>query len=204
MKHLTPEILLAAYAAGIFPMAESRHDDFLHWIDPERRGILPLDRFHQSRSLAKTIRRRIFDVRVDSAFEAVIDGCAEAKSGREDTWINPIIRSLFLELHGMKLAHSVEVWQDGHLAGGLYGLALGGAFFGESMFSRTTNASKVALAHLVERLKAGGFTLLDVQFVTGHLASLGAIDIARANYHMQLARALSVQADFLRIDTPPP
>ncbi|CAA6605285.1 Leucyl/phenylalanyl-tRNA--protein transferase [Rhodospirillaceae bacterium LM-1] len=196
MRSLTPEILLSAYAAGVFPMAESKTDDYLHWIDPERRGILPLDDFHLSKSLAKTIRKGRFQIRVDGDFEAVIDGCAEAAPGREDSWINPVIRQLFLELHAMRLAHSVEAWQDGKLAGGLYGLAMGGAFFGESMFSRRTDASKVALAHLVERLRAGGFILLDIQFITTHLARFGAIDIPRAEYHSLLARALQIPADF--------
>lgn len=200
MRALTPEILLSAYAAGVFPMAESKNDDYLHWIDPERRGILPLDGFHIPKSLAKTIRKGVFEIRVDSAFEAVIDGCAAPAPGREDSWINPIIRSLFLELHAMKLAHSVEAWRDGQLLGGLYGLALGGAFFGESMFSRATDASKVALAHLVLRLQAGGFTLLDVQFITAHLARFGVIDIARARYHLLLARALQIPADFFAQD----
>lgn len=200
MRALTPEILLSAYAAGIFPMAESKTDDYLHWIDPERRGILPLDGFHIPRSLAKTIRKGLFEIRVDTAFEAVIDGCAAPAPGREDSWINPIIRSLFLELHAMKLAHSVEAWKDGRLAGGLYGLALGGAFFGESMFSNATDASKVALAHLVLRLQAGGFTLLDVQFITAHLARFGVVDIERAQYHLLLARALQIPADFYAQD----
>lgn len=200
MRALTPEILLSAYAAGIFPMAESKTDAYLHWIDPERRGILPLDGFHIPRSLAKTIRKGVFEIRVDTAFEAVIDGCAAPAPGREDSWINPIIRSLFLELHAMKLAHSVEAWQDGRLAGGLYGLALGGAFFGESMFSKATDASKVALAHLILRLQAGGFSLLDVQFITAHLARFGVVDIPRSEYHLLLARALQIPADFFALD----
>ncbi|MDK9721840.1 MAG: leucyl/phenylalanyl-tRNA--protein transferase [Rhodospirillales bacterium] len=200
MKGLTPEILLSAYAAGVFPMAESKTDDYLHWIDPERRGILPLDGFHLPKSLAKTIRKGVFEIRIDSAFEAVIDGCAAPAPGREDSWINPIIRRLFLDLHAMKLAHSVEAWKDGRLAGGLYGLALGGAFFGESMFSNVTDASKVALAHLVLRLQAGGFTLLDVQFITAHLARFGVVDIERARYHLLLARALQIPADFFAQD----
>lgn len=200
MRALTPEILLSAYAAGVFPMAESKTDDYLHWIDPERRGILPLDGFHIPRSLAKTIRKGLFEIRVDSAFEAVIDGCAAPAPGREDSWINPIIRGLFLELHAMKLAHSVEAWKDGQLLGGLYGLALGGAFFGESMFSNVTDASKVALAHLVLRLQAGGFTLLDVQFITAHLARFGVVDIPRSEYHLLLARALQIPADFFAQD----
>ncbi|MBF0166391.1 MAG: leucyl/phenylalanyl-tRNA--protein transferase [Alphaproteobacteria bacterium] len=200
MRGLNAQTLLAAYAAGVFPMAESKHDLYLHWIDPERRGVLPLERFHVSRSLAKLLKRQVFEIRIDSDFQAVIDGCADSRPGREDSWINPIIRSLFLDLHAMNLAHSVEVWQNERLVGGLYGLALGGAFFGESMFSKVTNASKAALAHLVARLKAGGFLLLDVQFVTAHLASLGAIDISRADYHLQLARALAVQGDFFKLD----
>lgn len=201
MRELTPEILLSAYAAGIFPMAERRDDLYLHWIDPERRGILPLDAFHIPKSLAKTIRKAPFEIRVDCDFEAVIDGCAAPRPGHEDTWINPVIRELFLKLHAMKFAHSVECWQDGQLAGGLYGLALGGAFFGESMFSRQTDASKVALVHLVERLNAGGFTLLDTQFITDHLARFGAVDIPRARYHLLLRRALDRTADFFALDS---
>lgn len=200
MRQLTAEVLLSAYAAGVFPMAESKEDLFLHWIDPERRGILPLDGFHVPKSLAKTIRRGGFEIRIDTAFEAVIGGCAEPGPGREDTWINPIIRALFLDLHKMNLAHSVESWRDGKLVGGLYGLALGGAFFGESMFSRVADASKVALAHLVERLNAGGFTLLDIQFITGHLSRFGAIEIPRSDYHVLLAGALSISADFFALD----
>jgi leucyl/phenylalanyl-tRNA--protein transferase len=200
MRALTPEILLAAYAAGVFPMAESRDDLYLHWIDPEKRGILPLDGFHIPRSLAKTLRKGVYDIRIDTAFEAVIDGCAEPKPGREDTWINPIIKSLFLKLHAMGLAHSVEAWRNNELAGGLYGLALSGAFFGESMFSRATDASKAALAHLVLRLKAGGFALLDVQFITSHLVKFGAVEIARSDYHLLLKRALDLPADFFALD----
>jgi leucyl/phenylalanyl-tRNA--protein transferase len=200
MRTLTPEILLSAYAAGVFPMAEHRDDLYLHWIDPERRGILPLDDFHIPKSLAKTIRKGVFDIRIDSAFEAVIDGCAEPGPGRNDTWINPIIRQLFIDLHEMGMAHSVEAWQNGQLAGGLYGLALGGAFFGESMFSRATDASKSALVHLVTRLKAGGFTLLDIQFITAHLTRFGAVEIARRDYHLLLKRALAIPADFNALD----
>lgn len=203
MRELTPEILLSAYAAGVFPMAESRDDSYLHWIDPERRGVLPLDGFHIPKSLAKTLKKAPFDIRVDHAFEAVIDGCAAPRPGREDTWINPIIRDLFLKLREMGLAHSVECWRNGELAGGLYGLALGGAFFGESMFSRQTDASKVALVHLVRRLNAGGFVLLDAQFITEHLARFGAVDIPRAQYHLLLRRALAVPADFHALDNAP-
>ncbi len=193
---LTPEILLQAYAVGLFPMAEARDDPTLYWIDPEVRGIIPLESFHVPRSLRRTLRRGRFAVRADTAFEAVMRGCAEARPGRSETWINDEILALYTTLHAMGRAHSVEAWQGGELAGGLYGVALGGAFFGESMFTRVTDASKVALAHLVAILRAGGFTLLDTQFLTGHLARFGATEISRETYRARLAKALSVQAAF--------
>jgi leucyl/phenylalanyl-tRNA--protein transferase len=198
MSVLTPEILLRAYAVGLFPMAERRDDPTLYWIDPEKRGILPLDRFHLSRRLRRTVRQRVFDVRCDTAFRAVMEGCAEPQTGRTETWINREILRLYGELHRMGRAHSVESWRDGRLAGGLYGVALGGAFFGESMFTRETDASKVALVHLVARLRKGGFRLLDTQFVTEHLAQFGAREIHRDGYRELLAGALDVSAAFYR------
>lgn len=202
-RHLTPELLLRAYASGIFPMARSHDDPKLYWIDPDQRGILPLEGFHLSRSLRKVLRKGLFDVRCDTAFEKVMRLCAEATPNRPDTWINEEIVHLFVQLHEMGLAHSVESWQDGKLVGGLYGLSLGGAFFGESMFSRATDASKIALAHLVARLKRGGYSLLDTQFVTEHLQQFGAIEISRQRYLRLLAQALDHKAEFLReLDVP--
>lgn len=194
--NLTPEVLLRAYSCGVFPMARSRQDPRLYWIDPQERGILPLDAFHVPRSLLKTLRRESFDVRCNTAFGRVMEGCAESTGDRPDTWINDEIVTLFTQLHDLGLAHSVESWQDGKLVGGLYGLALGGAFFGESMFSRATDASKVALCHLVARLRAGGFTLLDTQFVTDHLRRFGAVEIPKAEYLEQLAGAINRPAHF--------
>jgi leucyl/phenylalanyl-tRNA--protein transferase len=196
MTLVTPRRLLAAYAAGIFPMAESRWDRHFRWVDPIRRGVLPLDDFHVSKSLRKTIRQGVFTVARDSAFERVIAACAEPTPERPDSWINESIRDLFVELHHLGHAHSVESWRDGELAGGLYGLALGGAFFGESMFSRRTDASKVALVHLVRHLRARGFVLLDTQFLTAHLGRFGAVEIERDEYRRRLAAALTVTASF--------
>ncbi len=196
MARLTPELLLNAYSVGIFPMAESRDDPELYWIDPERRGILPLDRFHVSRSLRKRVRNGPFEIRVDSEFAATVAACAEPTPERPDSWINDEIRRLYQALHEQGFAHSVETWLDGQIVGGLYGVALGGAFFGESMFSRVTDASKVALVQLVARLKEGGFTLLDTQFVTAHLARFGATEIPRAEYRRRLGAALRVPARF--------
>jgi len=190
MIEITPQVLLKAYACGIFPMAESAEDNALYWIEPERRGILPLDRVHVPRRLARTIRRGGFEVRVDRNFEAVIDGCAAPRSGRRSTWINGRIRSLYRELFALGHCHTVEVWQDGALTGGLYGVHLGRAFFGESMFSKARDASKIALIYLVARLKFGGFTLLDTQFVTGHLARFGAIEVSREEFQRFLEGAL--------------
>jgi leucyl/phenylalanyl-tRNA--protein transferase len=187
---ITPQVLLKAYACGIFPMAESAEDNALYWIEPERRGILPLDRVHIPRSLARTIRRGGFEVRVDKNFEAVIEGCAAPRSGRRSTWINGRIRGLYRELFALGHCHTVEVWQDGELTGGLYGVHLGRAFFGESMFSRARDASKIALVYLIARLKYGGFTLLDTQFVTGHLARFGAIEVSREEFQRFLEDAL--------------
>ena len=188
--------LLDCYARGVFPMADARDDDRVFLIDPERRGVIPLKAFHVSRRLARTVRNDSFEIRFDTAFGEVVAACAEAKAGRTETWINGPIESLYRELHGLGHAHSVECWQDGALVGGLYGVSLAGAFFGESMFSRTTDASKVALVHLVARLIAGGFVLLDSQFITDHLTRFGAEEISRREYHKRLGRALDVRASF--------
>ena len=193
---LTPDLLLRAYAIGIFPMAESRVDPELHWIDPDMRGILPLDGFHLPRKLRAKIRRGVFDVRCNTAFHDVILGCAEPAENRPDTWINPVIEQLYNELYEMGFAHSVECWRDGELVGGLYGVSLGAAFFGESMFSRATDASKVALAHLVLRLRKGGFQLLDTQFTTPHLSRFGVLEIPREDYRRLLTKAVSGQAQY--------
>ena len=189
---ITPDILLRAYAMGIFPMSDGRDDPEIHWIDPRRRGVLPLDGFHISRSLAKRIRSGRFRVTADTAFEAVVAACAD----RGETWISHRIQRLYAQLHQLGFAHSIEVWDGDALVGGVYGVTLAAAFFGESMFSRTTDASKVALAHAVHRLRAGGFRLFDTQFLTPHLASLGGIEIPRAEYHRQLAAALEGSASF--------
>lgn len=192
MTQLTPQLLLKAYAIGVFPMAESRNDPTVYFVDPEERGVLPLDAMHVSRSLRRAVRRRPFEVRLNTAFEAVLDGCAETRPERPDTWINPEIRRLYSELHLAGHAHSVECWRGGDLVGGLYGVALGGAFFGESMFSRATDASKIALIHLAARLKTGGFVLLDTQFVTPHLGRFGAHAVPRDVYRRRLAQAIAV------------
>ena len=188
---LTPETILRAYASGIFPMAESVDDAELFWLDPTQRGVLPLDGFHISRSLARTIRRQGYSVSLNRDFAAVMNACAD----RPETWINTTIRTLYFDLHQMNHAHSLEIWQDKRLVGGVYGITLGAAFFGESMFSRQTNASKIALAHLVDRLRSCNFRLFDTQFITPHLASLGAIEISRNKYHAQLHKALSHNAN---------
>jgi leucyl/phenylalanyl-tRNA---protein transferase len=198
MSTITPQILLRAYAAGIFPMAESAEDNALYWVEPEERGIFPLDGLHISRSLRKRIRQRRFTVKVDTAFAQVIDSCAAKTYDRETTWINQRIRSLYGQLAKMGCCHSIESWRDGELVGGLYGVRIGAAFFGESMFSREQDASKVALVHLVARLNAGGFLLLDAQFVTAHLETLGAKSVKRADYHALLERAIDRDADFFR------
>jgi leucyl/phenylalanyl-tRNA--protein transferase len=193
---LTPDILLAAYAAGIFPMAESADDPELFWVDPRRRGILPLDAFHVPRRLRRVVRQGGFAIRCDSAFEEVIRSCAEATEKRPNTWINEEIVDLYAGLFARGAAHSVEAWRDGTLVGGLYGVAIGGAFFGESMFSRATDASKVSLVHLAARLRLGGYRLLDTQFLTTHLAQFGGIEVSRAHYHRLLAQALGYRASF--------
>jgi len=194
---ITPDLLLRAYRAGLFPMAESRAGKRLYWLDPELRGILPLDGFHLPRRLRRTVLSGAFTVTADADFPGVIAGCAAPAPGREDSWINPEIERLFTELYRMGHAHSVEVWHEGELLGGLYGVALGGAFFGESMFSRARDVSKVALVHLVARLRLGGFTLLDTQFITEHLAQFGTLEISRAEYKRRLAEALSMPARWL-------
>lgn len=191
-QDLTVDILLRAYAIGLFPMAEGRDSDDIHWVDPRWRGILPLDKFHISHSLSRRLRQWNYIIRTNTAFAGVVEGCAE----RPETWINAPILTLYEQLHDTGFAHSLEVWEDDELVGGVYGVALGAAFFGESMFSRRTDASKVALAWLVDRLRAGGFTLFDTQFLTPHLASLGGIEISRAAYHRLLEDALARQATF--------
>jgi leucyl/phenylalanyl-tRNA--protein transferase len=196
MIELSPDLLLRAYAAGLFPMAESAEDPDLFWIDPDPRGVLPLDRFHLPRRLKRTLRSGQYEVRVDTAFDAVMRGCAEPTEMRPKTWINEEIFRLYGALYEQGYAHSVEAWRAGELVGGLYGVALRGVFFGESMFSRSPDASKVALVHLVARLVKGGFRLLDTQFVTEHLRRFGAVEIPRADYHQQLERALGVEAYF--------
>jgi len=196
LLRLTPQILVRAYATGIFPMAESADDPELFWVDPRRRGILPLDAFHVPRRLRRVVLRQIFEIRCDSAFDDVIRGCAEASEKRPNTWINDEIVRLYAALFVRGAAHSVECWRDGRLVGGLYGVSLGAAFFGESMFSVETDASKVALVHLVARLRLGGFRLLDTQFLTPHLARFGGIEISRRHYHRLLAEALTYRAVF--------
>jgi leucyl/phenylalanyl-tRNA---protein transferase len=193
---ITPQVLLRAYAAGVFPMAESADDPALYWIEPDERGIIPLDNFHISRSLQKHVRQQHFEIRVDTAFAEVIAACASVTSARKETWINKRIVSLYTQLHKLNCAHSVEAWQNGKLVGGLYGVKIGAAFFGESMFSRATDASKVALVHLVARLKAGGFKLLDAQFVNSHLTQFGARPIAKPDFQKLLEPALEADADF--------
>ena len=190
-SEITPEVLLRAYACGIFPMAESADDPTLFWVEPEMRGVIPLDGFRIASRLARTVRSDAFTVTVDTAFKAVIAGCAAPQAGRDDTWINKRIRDLYVGLHELGHCHSVEVWQNGDLVGGLYGVSLGRAFFGESMFHRARDASKVALVHLVARLIAGGFELLDTQYVTEHLRSFGAVEISRRRYRALLDKAIT-------------
>jgi len=194
---ITPQVLLKAYACGIFPMAESVDDPGLYWVEPEFRGVVPLDGLIISHRLARTIRSDRFEIVVDRDFEAVIDGCAQSAPGRRTTWINASIRRLYGELFRLGHCHTVEAYRGGQLVGGLYGVDLGGAFFGESMFHRESDASKVALAHLVARLRHGGYQLLDTQFVTDHLTSLGAIELPRSLYHQLLDDALAEDGDFL-------
>jgi leucyl/phenylalanyl-tRNA--protein transferase len=196
MRGFGPDELLACYARGVFPMADSRADPRIFLLDPDERGLLPLDRFHIPKRLARTVRQDPVEVRVDTAFRSVVEACAAPAPGREETWINRRIRDLYGELHERGSAHSVEAWDGADLVGGLYGVELGGAFFGESMFSRARDVSKIALVHLVARLRAGGFLLLDAQFITDHLRQFGAEQIGRDAYHARLEAALAVRADF--------
>lgn len=188
---ITVDILLRAYSAGLFPMADSADDPELFWVEPEIRGIIPLNDFHISKSLAKAMRKKPFEIRFNTAFEAVMAGCAAEAPDRPSTWINATIRKLYTELHQIGHAHSVEAWDGKELVGGLYGVSLGAAFFGESMFSRRTNASKICLVHLVERLRASGFVLLDTQFTTQHLKTFGAIDVPKQQYAKMLDQAVN-------------
>jgi leucyl/phenylalanyl-tRNA--protein transferase len=203
-SEITPEVLLRAYACGIFPMAESADDPTLFWVEPEMRGVIPLDGLRISSRLARTVRSDAFTVTVNTVFKAVISGCAAPQPGRDDTWINKRIRDLYTGLHQIGHSHSVEVWENDDLVGGLYGVSLGRAFFGESMFHRARDASKVALVHLVARLIAGGFALLDTQYVTEHLRGLGAVEISRRRYRTLLDKAIAGEADFrkLPVDRP--
>lgn len=194
---ITPQLLIKAYSCGLFPMAESADDPEVFWVEPEIRGVIPLDQFHTPKSLAKTCRQDRFDIRFDTAFGAVIDGCAEPGPGRKKTWINKTIRDLYLELHGLGHAHSIEAWRNDMLVGGLYGVSLRGAFFGESMFSRERDASKVCLVHLVKRLRQNGFVLLDTQFTTDHLKRFGALDIPKETYDSMLSEAMMIEASFV-------
>jgi len=196
---ITPQVLLKAYACGIFPMAESAEDPALYWIEPERRGVIPLDRVHIPRRLKRTVDAECFEIRIDHDFDAVIASCAAPARGRRKTWINQRIRALYGALFGLGHCHTVEAWRDGRLVGGLYGVVLGGAFFGESMFHRERDASKVALVHLIARLKAGGFSLLDTQFVTEHLKQFGTEEVGRQAYHRMLEAALALDGDFHRL-----
>ncbi|WP_299829496.1 leucyl/phenylalanyl-tRNA--protein transferase [uncultured Roseobacter sp.] len=189
---LTPDVLMQAYASGIFPMAEHRDDPEVFWVDPQRRGVMPLDGFHASRSLRRAMRNTRFEISINQDFAGVVEGCAD----RADTWISAEIRRLYMALHEEGQAHSLEVWEGGTLVGGVYGVTLGAAFFGESMFSRRTNASKIALACMVDRLNEGGFKLFDTQFLTEHLASMGGLEVSRATYHRALAVAQDLPASF--------
>lgn len=198
---ITPQVLLKAYSCGIFPMAESADDPALYWIEPQHRGILPLDRAHIPRRLARTVRTTPYNVRIDSDFEGTINGCASARPGRRSTWINGRIRALYRELFALGHCHTVEVWNENRLVGGLYGVALGGAFFGESMFSFERDASKIALVHLVARLVAGGFTLLDTQFVTDHLRQFGTIEVDRDAFQELLDASLKIAGNFSFLPT---
>lgn len=195
-EQITPWLLLRAYASGIFPMADSADDPTLYWVEPRLRGVLPLDQFHVPRRLARTVRSGRFQVRVDTDFEGVIAGCAAPRPGRRITWINEPIRRLYGALFRMGHVHTVEAWRDGRLVGGLYGVKVGAAFFGESMFSDARDASKVALVHLVARLRRGGFKLLDAQFLTAHLAQFGAVEVARQDYLKLLNEAVAGEAEF--------
>lgn len=196
MIEITPQVLLKAYSCGIFPMAESEDDPALYWIEPQHRGILPLDRIHIPKRLVRTIKNAPYSVKVDTDYEGVIDGCAASRPGRNSTWINKRIRNLYRELFHLGHCHTIEVWDGDQLVGGLYGVALGGAFFGESMFSTARDASKIALVHLSARLIAGGFSLLDTQFVTEHLRQFGTVEVEREEFHRRLEASLRLRADF--------
>ena len=196
MVNISPQDLLNLYARGVFPMAESRDDSGIFVVDPEKRAVFPMNALKISKTLAKRIRNRAFEIRINTVFNEVVDACAAPRDGHEETWINDQLRELYDGLHRLDHAHSVECWHTDELVGGLYGVSLAGAFFGESMFSRRNDASKVALVHLVERLKAGGFSLLDAQFQTDHLKSLGAIEINRDAYHKRLLSALQTEGNF--------
>ena len=198
LRAFTWRELIDCYARGVFPMGDSREDERIFLVDPERRGVIPLNGFRIPRRLARTVRNDEFQVRVDSAFGAVLEACAAPRPGRSETWINAPIQHLYADLFSQGLAHSVECWREGVLVGGLYGVSLGGAFFGESMYSEARDASKVALAHLVARLKIGGYRLLDAQFTTDHLTQFGAEEVLRADYLRRLADALEHQGDFYR------
>lgn len=199
MVEITPQVLLKAYACGIFPMAESADDNALYWIEPEQRGVLPLDSVHVPKRLARTIRQNRFEIKIDSDFEGVIEGCAGSRPDRSSTWINDRIRSLYRELFELGHCHTVETWREGKLVGGLYGVHLGGVFFGESMFALERDASKVALVYLVARLRYGGFSLLDTQFVTDHLVRFGAIEVSRDKFQRLLEDALVDTGDFFAL-----
>lgn len=198
MPDLTPDVLLRAYAMGVFPMAEDRNDPELFWVDPRMRGVIRLDQFHVPRRLRRTVRKGLFEVTFDRAFEEVIERCADSTDGRPRTWINDRIIELYTILHHQGHGHSVECWLDGELVGGLYGISLGAVFFGESMFSQTTDASKVALVHLVASLLGGGYQIVDTQFITQHLARFGAIEIPRNEYRKLLEQTITVPATFVR------
>jgi len=198
-SEITPSVLLRAYACGIFPMSESADDPTIFWVEPELRGIIPLDGFRVSSRLARTVRSDSFCVTINTAFKQTIAGCANPQPGRDETWINGRIRDLYTALHTIGHCHSVEVWRDDQLVGGLYGVSLGRAFFGESMFHTERDASKVALVHLIARLIAGGFVLLDTQFVTDHLRTFGAVEVPRKRYRAMLDEAVTGQGDFFAL-----
>jgi len=203
LLEITPQVLLKAYTCGIFPMAESADDPQLYWIEPQARGVLPLDQVRVPKRLRRTIRQERYQIRIDTDFAGVIAGCAAPKPGRRTTWINDRIRKLYRELHRLGYCHTVEVWDGERLVGGLYGVALGGAFFGESMFSEVRDASKIALIYLCARLIYGGFVLLDTHFVTDHLRQFGTIEVDRAEFHRQLEAALKINGDFFRLEPEP-
>ena len=196
---LTPDLIVRAYMVGIFPMSESADDPDIFWVSPEKRGLMPLDGFRMSKSLRKKLKNNSFTIKVDSDFNSVINGCANHGTGRESTWINQTIIDLYKELFDRKICHTVEVWDGEKLVGGLYGLSIGAAFFGESMFHTVTDASKIALACLVARLRAGGYNLLDTQFLTDHLASMGGIEISRSEYEILLKQSQMKTGDFYRL-----